>query len=104
MKYAKNKSLLFNIICKLAPVLVACIVLASNAKAATSYYLDQNGTTPGSGITANGTYSWEGSVWNTDSTGVAAPVAWVDGGFARFAAGSDATGSYTVNAGSDHTI
>src|ERR1035437_3386925 len=78
-------------------------LLANNAKAATSYYWDINGATAGAGG-ATPTGTWEGNNWNTVSTGIGATAAWVDGGFPRFAAGSDATGSYTVTANSAHTI
>jgi hypothetical protein len=71
---------------------------------AANAYFDQNNATPGSGITAGGTYSWEGNVWTSDGTGSSSTFAWVDGDFPRFSAGTDATGSYTVTVGSDHTI
>src|SRR5262245_52175432 len=77
--------------------------------AATHRYFDVNGTTSGSGVTAGGSYSWEGSFWNNNNAaGTASTAAWPDsagGDFARFSAGSDAAGkSYTVTANSNHTL
>src|SRR5215813_12413419 len=92
MKYANNKSLLFNIICKLVPVLVACTLSMSNAKAATSYYLHVNGTAPGYGINPGDNVSWDGTVWATTSTG-APTLTWQPGGFPRF---NSTTTPYTV--------
>ena len=62
-------------------------------------YWDINGTTAGAGgITPAGTWSGSDANWNSnpDGTGVTAP--WAGAGHtAVFAAGADATGSYTVN-------
>jgi len=61
-------------------------------------YWDLNGTTAGAGsATPAGTWDAITSNWNTDPTGGAggALVPW-DGSTAIFAAGTDATGSYTV--------
>lgn len=65
---------------------------------------DVNGTTAGSGITNNGSYTWEGTKFSSSSDGID-PVAWVEGNFVRFAAGTDAgTSNYTVTANSNHTF
>src|SRR4051794_3514879 len=88
-------------------VLASLIVaLFSNQAQAVNEYFDVNGTGLGSGATTAGPFTWEGSNWNTDSTGVVAPAAWSDAGnFPIFAAGSDAAATnYTVNVGSNHTI
>src|ERR1051326_7850900 len=98
MKYAKSKSLLFNL-CKLVPVLVACIV-SSNAKAATSYYLHVNGTAPGYGINANDNISWDGTVWATTATG-APTLTWQAGGFARW---NSTTTPYTITVNNPESI
>lgn len=80
--------------------------LANHAQA-THYYFDLNGTTTGSGVTAGGSYTWEGTKWNSNANGVTtSPIAWPDGNnFPEFAAGTDANDSnYTITAGSSHTF
>ena len=62
-------------------------------------YWDLNGTTAGAGgPTPTGTWDATSPVWNTDSTGGAggAIAPWTAGQTAVFAAGTDATGIYTV--------
>ncbi len=82
--------------------LLICL-LASTAKAQTKYYWDINGTALGAGgATPSGV--WEDANWNTDSTGGGSPINLPENEFPRFAAGSDATGNYTVTVNSDHTI
>src|SRR5690349_16576989 len=79
-------------------------VLAIRANAA-NYYLDVNGasTQPGaSGVTAGSTYQWDDPIWTTTSAGNIATVNYVDGNFPRFAAGTDATGNYTVTLATNH--
>ena len=64
-----------------------------------SAYWDLNGTDPDSGGTAPaGTWDAANTYWNTDSTGGAGGTidAWTGGDTAVFAAGTDATGTYTV--------
>src|ERR1035441_9512810 len=82
-----------------------CLVfalLATNVKAQTLYW-DINGATDGAGgPTPNG--NWEDAFWSTDSTGNLDTGSWVEGQFPVFSAGTDATGSYTITATSDHTI
>src|SRR5690349_8633343 len=46
-----------------------CRLLVPGAKAATSWYSHENGTSPGFGIVANTSYSWEDTAWTTSSTG-----------------------------------
>jgi hypothetical protein len=90
------------------PVLTLSVfagVLAFRANAA-NYYLDVNGPTtqPGaSGVTAGSTYQWDDPIWTTVSAGNIATVNYVDGNFPRFAAGTDAVGSYTVNLATNHS-
>jgi hypothetical protein len=80
------------------------VLAANDVQAATSYF-DTNGTGAGSGVSNGGSYSWEGTVWNADSTGVAVPAPWTDADFPKFAAGTDAAvASYAVTASAVHTI
>jgi autotransporter-associated beta strand protein len=58
-------------------------------------YWDTNGTDPGAGNPADGT--WDGTAkWNPSSDGTGTPAAWTAGDVAIFSAGNDATGPYTV--------
>ncbi len=86
---------------------VFCLIGAviHRAQAATRYF-DVNGASTGSGVTANGSYSWEGNFWNAnDANGATATTAWAEEDFPRFSAGTDAnTLTYTIIAGSNHTI
>jgi autotransporter-associated beta strand protein len=60
-------------------------------------YWDVNDTTAGAGgPTATGTWSAAGTRWNAVAEGIGPAAAWSAGANAVFAAGSDATGSYTV--------
>src|SRR4051812_9148395 len=87
---------------------VGLVGLLANRAQATNEYFDVNGTGTGSGVLANGSYSWDGpNSWNTTSTGLTTgTTAWPDGNnFARLAAGTDAGGSnYTITANSNHTF
>ena len=70
---------------------------------AANFYFDVNGATSGSGVIDGGTYSWENAVWNNNvSAGNVATINYADGNFPRFAAASDATGSYTVTMNANH--
>ena len=76
-----------------AALCLVLALLANNAKA-TNVYWDINGTAAGAGgTTPSGT--WESAFWSTDSAGASATANWVEGDFPEFAAGTDATGSYT---------
>jgi autotransporter-associated beta strand protein len=82
-----------------------CVLAAKNAVAAPSIYFDINGTTTGSGVATGGSYSWESAFWDGTSGGTGAAINFVEGDFARFAAGTDAgSKSYTITATSDHLI
>src|SRR4029079_17161222 len=85
-------------------VLATGVALTNPALAATRL-LDVNGVTTGSGVVNGGVYSWEDPIWTTDGTGVTGTTNWVDGDFAKFAAGTDAgvTG-YSLTVGADHVI
>ena len=79
--------------------------LTLRAPSATRYF-DVNGTTSGSGVTAGGSYSWEGSFWNANNTaGTGTTSAWTESDVPIFSAGSDGAGNtYTINASSNHTV
>src|SRR5262245_22957328 len=98
---------------KSSPWLVCMLALSAagfgpllNQAHATTRYFDVNGTANGSGVTAAGSYSWEGNFWNNnDSVGTTTTTAWTEGDFPKFAAGTDAgVLNYTVTAGAAHTI
>lgn len=60
-------------------------------------YWDTNGSTGGAGgATPNGTWDGTTANWNSVADGTGATTTWGAGSAALFAAGSDATGSYTV--------
>ena len=92
----------------LRPVAIAlCLMLNllarhTNAQAVTNYW-DTNGSTPGSGgPTPSG--NWEDPSWSLDPTGSSATTTWTEGTVPVFAAGSDATGAYTITANNNHTV
>lgn len=62
-------------------------------------YWDINGTTAGAGgATPAGTWSGSAANWNSNAAGTGVTAPWAGAGHtAVFAAGADATGSYTVN-------
>jgi autotransporter-associated beta strand protein len=65
---------------------------------------DVNGATAGSGVAANGSYTWETAQFSSTAAGTDA-VAWNEGNFLRLAAGTDAsTSNYTITANSNHTF
>jgi autotransporter-associated beta strand protein len=75
------------------------VVLALSIRpvlAQTTFNWDLNGATTGAGTTPSGIWDTTTSNWNTTSTGSGATTTFVSGGNARFSAGTDATGSYTV--------
>ncbi len=82
----------------------ALLFVGSASAITTPYYWDINGTTSGSsgGTTAAGTWDASTQNWTTDSGGASPTVAWPgsatspDFNIATFAAGSNATGAYTV--------
>lgn len=70
-----------------------------------SAWWDINGATAGAGgATPAGTWDAALSNWSTDSDGTGTPTTWGAGLTAAFAAGSDATGIYTVNVGGTNDI
>ena len=72
-----------------ARVTCAVFALSAPATAATSYYFDLNGATPGSGATT-GTYAWSAATWSTDGNGAAATGVLPGRQNAIFSAGADA--------------
>jgi autotransporter-associated beta strand protein len=81
--------------------------LVANHAQATNEYFDVNGSTTGSGVVSNGTYTFEASNFNTSNTGGAGTItAWPNGNnFMRFSANTDANDSnFTVTAGASHTF
>lgn len=70
-----------------------------------SVYWDINGTATGAGgATPAGTWDAATARWNSSSAGTGAVAAWVAGNVAIFAAGTDATGTYTVTVSGTHDI
>jgi autotransporter-associated beta strand protein len=82
-------------------------LISCSCPAATSYYLDVNGATPGSGVIQGGSYDAGGTNWSTDSTGGSATdnnQTVSHGGTLIFSAGTDAAGlTYTVNGSAGQT-
>ncbi|MFZ4776591.1 MAG: beta strand repeat-containing protein [Terrimicrobiaceae bacterium] len=81
----------------LATMVLITSLIASHDLQATTYYWDANSTTPGAGITPNGTWGTN-LYWSTSSSGVATtantPTLITD--TLKFSAGTDTTGPYTV--------
>lgn len=74
-------------------------VVSNQASAATAFWWDTNGTAAGAGGAAPaGTWNTSNTNWTTSSGGTAATVAWPNNTQtkARIAAGTDATGPYTI--------
>jgi len=81
------------ILCALA---VLGLVAVQPVQAATVYW-DINGATVGAGgLAPAGTWDGVNTYWNGVANGTGVPAAWTAGDTAVFAAGSDATGIYTV--------
>jgi autotransporter-associated beta strand protein len=86
---------------------IAVVWFSADRALAVHEYFDVNGTATGSGVSDGGSYTWEGTNWNTATTGTTtAPTTWPEGAqFARFSAGTDANNkSYTITANSNHTF
>jgi autotransporter-associated beta strand protein len=93
-------------VCLAALLIIGTDHVVPRAATAATRYFDVNGTTTGSGVAANGSYSWEGNFWNANiSAGTGATTAWTDGDTPIFSAGTDGSGlTYTITASSNHTI
>ncbi len=85
-----------------ATAIVVSFATASNSQAASAYW-DIDGTNPGSGGATPGG-NWEDANWSTAEAGDAATASWISGDTAVLSAGSDATGSFTLNLSSANTI
>src|SRR5258705_11047438 len=70
---------------------------AAGARAQTKYWdLDVIPRAGAGSATPGGTWNAAAANWNTDSTGTLLPTTWTAGDIADFAAGTNATGAYTV--------
>lgn len=85
-----------------ALIAVLCVARAARA----TLYWDTNGATAGSsaGTTAPGNWDTTTADWSTNANGTAATQAWTAGETAVFAAGTNATGTYTVQITHDVTV
>ncbi len=84
-------------------IALALALVAASGRA--DEWPDVNGATAGSGITNNGAFSWEDSMWTVVSAGNIATMNWTNGAFIRFAASTDAgANNYTITANADHTF
>jgi len=81
----------------IAAAIAVMLVLPPSVARAATYYWDSNGATAGAGgATPIGTWGTD-NYWSTSSGGTVDTTAWTDGAnIAVFAAGTDATGTYTV--------
>src|SRR3954462_9168229 len=81
-------------------ITVLLMVLAASAtvaRAQTKYWdLDVTPRAGAGSATPSGTWNATAANWNTDSTGTLLPTTWTAGNIADFAAGTNATGAYTV--------
>ncbi|HSW18009.1 MAG TPA: autotransporter outer membrane beta-barrel domain-containing protein [Ramlibacter sp.] len=67
-------------------------------------YWDGNGATPGAGSAPSGIWSTGSNAWSDAPAGDSASIdPWIDGSSAVFAAGGDASASYTVSLGGNVT-
>ncbi|MDR3457830.1 MAG: Ig-like domain repeat protein, partial [Verrucomicrobiae bacterium] len=82
----------------LALVALATALCTADANAVPSnFYWDISGTTAGAGgPSPTGNWDTATANWNLNSAGTGSAVVWSDGFAAIFAAGTDATGNYTV--------
>lgn len=77
--------------------LLLFIVGASTARAQTKFWdVDTISQAGAGGATPSGTWNGTNLTWNANATGTGIPAAWPGSNVAAFAAGSDATGAYTV--------
>src|SRR6185369_8955501 len=79
-----------------ASIALALAWLPQQSRAASAYW-DANGSAAGAGgPTPAGTWGTD-NFWSTSSAGTAATGAWISGDTAIFSAGTDASGTFTVN-------
>ena len=81
-------------------LLIALLLLATGATAVdaqTKYWdIDVISRAGAGGTTPTGVWNSTSHNWNADSTGLGIPTTWTPGNTAVFAAGTNATGLYTV--------
>jgi fibronectin-binding autotransporter adhesin len=89
-----------------AAALASLIAAPLRQAFAVDLYWDLNGATSGasSGTTAAGTWGTANGNWTTDPSGNSSSANWTSGATAVFAAGTNATGAYTVTPASSQTI
>jgi fibronectin-binding autotransporter adhesin len=81
----------------LCSILVFIAADATVAHAQTQYWdIDTLNVAGAGSATPSGTWSSSASDWNINSTGTGLPTTWIAGNTAVFAAGTNATGAYTV--------
>jgi len=84
--------------------ILLCFVLSAFYSEAATVYWDNNSITAGAGGSApTGNWGTGTSTWG-NSAGTANTAPWVDGDTAVFAAGTDASGSYTVTVNTPVTV
>jgi fibronectin-binding autotransporter adhesin len=90
---------------KLAMAAFAALA-TGQARGQSSLWWDTNGATPGASVGTTATGTWDNSTanWTTDSTGASPTTTWTGPNTAMFAAGSNATGAYTVTVAAGTTI
>jgi fibronectin-binding autotransporter adhesin len=86
-------------ICVLAASATMVLCAAHYARAA--MYWDTNGGTAGCG---NAGGNWGNTNWSTSKDGTEMTLNWAAGGDAVFSAGTDGTGSWTVNLGAERSV
>lgn len=99
-------------LCKFAlgPLLLVTIGLLPQRQEAATVYWDVNGATAGSGAVDGSTVIWDGvnPFWNSLLDGTGSVAAWnnvaIPSDTAAFAAGTDATGTYTITVSGTQNI
>jgi autotransporter-associated beta strand protein len=87
----------------LSPLFLAVVLSLLWPSASQAMYWDGNGATDGAGSAPSGTWGVD-PFWNTDGNGTNATTAWVPGSIAIFSAGTNATGTFTVNVSGTQTV
>jgi fibronectin-binding autotransporter adhesin len=76
---------------------LSTLLITASISSAADVYWDTNFTAAGSG---NNGSSWEGVNWTSDAAGLSPTAIWQNGDAARFSAGDDGIGTWTVTLGS----
>lgn len=82
--------------CRFACCCLALLALPVVADAQLYWDIDTGNVVGAGSTTPSGIWSVSAAHWNSDSTGAGVPTIWSPGSTAIFAAGSNATGEYTV--------